>query len=337
MDIDRPVCNDPSRLPPPTPDHKGKPVSTVALPPDLARLAANQHGVLSRPQLADGGLTEAHIRYRTNVGALRPDLGETFVVMGAPATARQRYAAATLAVSGGVLGVEAAANLHEFDSFGPTTPIVLTDLSRHHDLPGIVIRRRSDLLPRHCCVVDGIAATTIPRTVLDLAAYVSCSQLISIVDSLTDTRRMSIRVLFDEFDRVARRGRNGTRIMRRVLEPRLAALTVDRSELERRGIAFLRLHGFPPPEVEFRPPWAGPALARVDLAWPDLRVVLELDSRMWHDRSDRFENDRLRDQLAMSAGWIVVRVTWRQLHDDPDGVAARLRAILDNRNVGGSR
>jgi hypothetical protein len=260
-------------------------------------------------------------------------LGSTYLVAGAPRTAFARYIGAALAVDGSVASHRAAAHVQTFPSFGVTSPEVMTGLRVGHEIRGVTIHRRGDLLDRHRTVVDGIPVTTVPRTVLDVAAVVSVPELITLVDALVDDRRLSIRRLFDEFDRIARRGRNGTAAMRVVLEPRLASITMDRSELEERGLAFLRRHGFPSPDVEFRPPWAGPAVARVDLAWPDHRVVLELDSRKWHDRSDRFENDRLRDQLAMSHGWIVVRVTWRQLHDDAHGVASRLRAILHNRSV----
>ena len=34
------------------------------------------------------------------------------------------------------------------------------------------------------------------------------------------------------------------------------------------------------------------------------------------------------DRRLQAAGWRVVRITWRQLHDEPREVAAQLRALL---------
>jgi predicted transcriptional regulator of viral defense system len=309
---------------------------SIILDRDLATLAARQYGVLSAEQLRNASISRAGIRHRVEAGVLAPIIGDTYLVAGAPDTAAARYRAATLAVRGSVIAVRAAAQLHAFPAAEPARPEVMVTTSRGHRIEGVTVRRRDDLLDRHRTVVGRIPVTTVPRTVLDLAAYVDRWALAATVDALCDARRLSIRTLFDEFDLIARRGRDGTATMRWILEPRLASLTMDRSELERRGLAFLRRHGFPTPEVEFRPPWAGPTVARVDLAYPDLQLVIELDGRKWHDRSDRFESDRLRDQLAMAHGWIVVRITWRQLHEDPDGVASRLRATLRSRSLGRS-
>ncbi len=309
---------------------------SIALPSELSALAARQHGVVSTRQCQAAGLTSRQLRYRAGNIALVPFIGSTYLVAGAPVTANARYFGSALAVEGSVVSVFAAAHVHGLPGYGAADSEVMVAAKSGHGVPGVLIRRRDDLLDRHRCEVDGLPVTTIPRTVLDLAAYVPWLDVAKLVDELVERRRLTIPRLFDEFDRIARRGRNGTRSMRIILEPRLVGSAMTNSELERRGLEFLSRHGFPVPVVEFRPPWAGPAVARVDLAYPDQRVVIELDGRKWHDRSDRFEGDRLRDQLAMSYGWIVVRITWRQLVDDPRGVARRLRAILSNRSLAAS-
>jgi len=70
------------------------------------------------------------------------------------------------------------------------------------------------------------------------------------------------------------------------------------------------------------------------MAFVDQRVILEFDGRRWHDNDSAFEVDRLRDQLATAHGWVVMRITWRQLHFDRAGVAARLRLTLIPRTAG---
>ena len=306
----------------------------LTLPAGATQLAARQHGVLARAQLRDLGFSDRQVRRRVEALVLDPFVGGTFLVGGAPRSGPAQYSAATLALPSAVLARRSAAHLLGFPGFGPSIPEVIVPTQCHHRVAGVVAIRRSDLIERHCCVVDGISSTTTTRTVLDLAAISDRTALGGLVDALTRARELSIRVLFDEFDRIARRGRDGTVVMREVLEPRLTGLVVDRSELEKRGLAFLRRHGFPRPVVEFQPPWAGRAVARVDVAFVDERVIVEFDGRLWHDRSAAFERDRLRDQLAAAEGWLVVRITWRQLHEDTAGLAERLHAALVARSVG---
>jgi hypothetical protein len=308
-------------------------MSSIALPVHLADLAAGQYGVLAATQLRSASFSRLQIRHRVDEGLLRPWIGDTFLVAGAPPTPMARYRGATLNFDGGVLAGRAAADLLVFPKARPTKPVVMVPLPGGHAIAGIDVKRRDDLLDRHRSTFRGIPCTTIPRTVLDLAAGLSVGALGDLVDDLVGFGRVTLTDLFDELDLIARRGRNGTTAMRLVLEPRLADQLIPASKLHRRGLAFLRRYGFPTPDTEFKPPWAGPEVGRVDNAYPHLKVVIEWDGRTWHDRSDRFENDRLRDQLAMSHHWIVVRITWRQLHGDTAGLAQRLRNTLDGRSL----
>jgi very-short-patch-repair endonuclease len=56
--------------------------------------------------------------------------------------------------------------------------------------------------------------------------------------------------------------------------------------------------------------------------------VVELDGRTVHDTAAAFERDRARDRRLHAAGWRVVRITWRQLREEPEALAADLRAVL---------
>jgi very-short-patch-repair endonuclease len=62
--------------------------------------------------------------------------------------------------------------------------------------------------------------------------------------------------------------------------------------------------------------------------WPEHRLVGELDGWESHRGRLAFESDRERDRKLVAAGWRVIRVTWRQLHDEPDELERDLRAIL---------
>lgn len=62
--------------------------------------------------------------------------------------------------------------------------------------------------------------------------------------------------------------------------------------------------------------------------WPRARLIAELDGRAAHSTPTRFESDRERDRKLAVAGWRVIRITWTQIRDAPDDLAADLRAML---------
>jgi len=66
----------------------------------------------------------------------------------------------------------------------------------------------------------------------------------------------------------------------------------------------------------------------VDFAWPDLRIVVEVDSS-FHEVDVSLETDHGRDQDLLAEGWSVFRVTWRQLRYEPERVLLRFRAFFD--------
>jgi very-short-patch-repair endonuclease len=66
----------------------------------------------------------------------------------------------------------------------------------------------------------------------------------------------------------------------------------------------------------------------VDFLWPRERLVVEIDGFAFHASAASFERDRRRDAELTGAGMRVIRVTWRQLADEPEAVLARLVRAL---------
>ena len=44
-----------------------------------------------------------------------------------------------------------------------------------------------------------------------------------------------------------------------------------------------------------------------DFAWPEVKVIVEIDGRDYHTNYKAFTNDRQKDRLYLRAGWICVR------------------------------
>lgn len=66
----------------------------------------------------------------------------------------------------------------------------------------------------------------------------------------------------------------------------------------------------------------------VDCVWPEQRLIVELDGHAAHAATHAFEGDRARDRTLEAAAWRVIRITWRQLHEEAQLVEADLRRLL---------
>lgn len=71
-------------------------------------------------------------------------------------------------------------------------------------------------------------------------------------------------------------------------------------------------------------------IGRVDLLIGD-RLVLELDGREWHDRPGDFERDRARDRALVAAGYVVMRVSYRQVMTEWPRIEAQILALVRRR------
>ncbi len=98
-----------------------------------------------------------------------------------------------------------------------------------------------------------------------------------------------------------------------------------RSELERRFLRLCRRSRLPPPEVNAR---VGPLT--VDFLWAEARLIVETDGYRYHRGRAAFEDDRDRDLLLRGLGHEVIRLTYRQVVEEPQRVAEVLRAALSD-------
>ncbi|MDT0275049.1 hypothetical protein [Blastococcus goldschmidtiae] len=186
--------------------------------------------------------------------------------------------------------------------------------------------RRISLPTSDVAYSGGWRCTSRVRTALDIARWESHPDAVAALDVLL------ARGLVDA-DRLreaagVRRGR-GSRQARRAVE-----LTDPRAESqpESRLRVILTLAGLPPvPQHVVRGP-DGAFLARVDLAYPDVRVAVEYDGA-WHAEAGQFARDRRRLNGLTAAGWVVVHVTATDLRD-PAALVARVRAQIRRATAG---
>lgn len=74
----------------------------------------------------------------------------------------------------------------------------------------------------------------------------------------------------------------------------------------------LEATGLPSPTLEYR--FAPPRRWRFDLAWPTYKLAVEVDG-MVHRIKQRFISDLEKHQVALAAGWSVLRVSPKQVRN----------------------
>ena len=118
----------------------------------------------------------------------------------------------------------------------------------------------------------------------------------------------------------------------RVVIERESGPAFTRSEAERRLLKLIRNARLPPPRCNVRA-----AGHEVDFLWPEQKVVVEIDGYAFHRSRTAFETDRRRDADLQVAGYVVLRITWRRLADEPEAVIAQIASALVPRSRPSSR
>lgn len=288
-------------------------------------LAARQGGILRRDQALDCGFTEYMIRHRVRTEQWRFVGAKAYRLLDLDAP-RDRLRAAAAALPNAVVSHESAGVLHSIPTVHDKGPIVTVHSRTTHVFPGVKVHRNHDLREQHTTRVDDLPVTTLPRTVVDLAAVLSKRHLEHIVDDLLAASRVSIPDLETVHAAVARKGKPGSAAIREILRRRVGEPSYPGSRLESLGLGLLTNAGLPRPESEYPIPWS--PRHRFDLAYPNHKLAIEWDSRRWHSQLDAFESDRRRDQDAVLNGWRVLRFTWSDVTGRPQGVATAVRRAL---------
>ena len=283
-------------------------------------LASRQHGRVARRQLLALGLGPKAIHYRLTRSRLHAEYRGVYALGHAAPSREGRWMAAVLAGGpGAVLSHRSAGALWLIRPTG-ASKIDVTTPRGQHPRPGIRFHRSS--LPEDEVTKEaGIPVTTVPRTLFDLAALLRPRQLERALGEAEVLQLWDELSLLDLLPRYPRR--QGTRTVRAVLGMREAGATITKSDLEVLFLEFVGRTGLPQGQAN-----AEIEGLEVDHAWPDARVVVELDARSTHATLAAFEKDRERDRILLAAGWRTVRVTWRQLEFTPDRLETDLRRLL---------
>jgi very-short-patch-repair endonuclease len=173
------------------------------------------------------------------------------------------------------------------------------------------IRLQSGLHPGEVTRRAGFPLTTLDATVASIPALLSLDDLICLLDSALAAGWLPVPS-----------SQKGQRKLRKAL-----ALADKRAESTFETLLRLLLvrAGVPPETLQFQVlSEGGRKIARLDLAWPSLKLAVEADGREHHDAPKALYRDRARANALELEGWTILRFTWSDLVSRPEWIVAQI-------------
>lgn len=293
----------------------------------VAQIAAAHHGVFGFHHLRDLGVTANDRQHQIDTRRWTIVHDGAYRIAGAPPTWKGNLLAACWA--GGTRAVashRSAAGLWELpgrrlDILEITCP--RWQRARHE---GLEVHETRKLESADMCVVDGIPSTTVERTIFDEAAVCSRVVVDLAIDSALRRELTTLLRMQTMLDRLAKRGRKGTRLLRGLLDERTDACGIPESERETMLKQALLRWGLPMPVSQYivRDP-LGNFVARPDWAYPEAKLAIEYDSYQEHVGKLPHERDSARRNAMIAIGWLPLVATAEDLRTGCARLATQIR------------
>ena len=280
------------------------------------RLLARQDGLITAAQAREHGLTGRALSRRVSDDGWRRVQPGVVLAGGHAWTDRAQVRAVGLwAGERGAISGPVAAWWLAMLSYAPTrVELTVPRVSGIRSRPFVRVRRR-DLEWHDVARSDGIVVTAPPLTTLETAIVVRDG---SVFLDRALQRHVSFPAVYQAYCR--NMGMPGGSRIAALL---IAAANRADSAAERLLISLLRaagisgwVHGLP------FGPWA------IDIAFPQVKLAIEVDGWAWHMDVDRFRADRHKGNALTRDGWMLLRFTWHDLTNRPEYVLAEIRAAL---------
>lgn len=200
---------------------------------------------------------------------------------------------------------------------------------RRAGAPGLIVHRRKRFDPTssQCVERRGLRVTTLPRTVIDSWPLLPPDERRPLA---LDLARRGL-VTTDLLDAALAERPNvaGRRLLRQTID-----LIADgcESELEAHGVLNVFRHRSLPRSVGQYRIELPTGRIRLDRAWPEVKVAVELDGARYHTSPEDRRRDLARDTALAALGWVVLRFTYAEVLRDPEGVRARILQVYRTRH-----
>lgn len=288
----------------------------------IAWIAGRQLGLIASWQLQALGISHSAITRRARRGALHRLHRGVYLVGHAVQVPGARELAAVLACGDGALVSHRSAALMWGLTDVAGGKVEVSVVARNcRPRGGLRVHRLRGLDVRDRAVKNGIPTSSAARAVIDLAASAAPDELERALAEARARGLVSDGQLSQALDRAGNRA--GVSALRAAIRDQ-GGPKLTRSEAERRLLDLIRAASLPVPKTNVRIEGF-----EVDFLWPEARLIVEVDGFAFHGHRTAFERDRRRDMALRDRGFEVIRVTWRQLVDQPFLVIAHIARALE--------
>jgi very-short-patch-repair endonuclease len=303
--------------------------------PDLIRaldaIASRQRSLITSSQ-ADATLGRSRAaRWRAD-GRLLPAQPRVHRLAGSVADWHQAIHAAVLSADG-VVSHRSAAALWGLRAMDGVVEISVPAARCPRMRPPATVHRIKDLQADRAVLRAGLPITDPMRTVIDLGLVLDVDAVDDALSAGLASKLFPLTAVSRLRDALGRPGRNGTGVMRELLEHRGLLGAGEQSVLEGRLLRLVRRHHLPTPVFQHEVWHRDRFVARVDAAWPEVLLALEVDGYEFHATPESFQGDRSRDVRLATLGWVVLRFTWEDVVGRPRQVAEAVLDLLSSRSV----
>jgi very-short-patch-repair endonuclease len=185
--------------------------------------------------------------------------------------------------------------------------------------------------------VNGLRVTTWTRAVFDVAQVCFEHEVEHALEYCLRTRHTNVPKLTDYLKRIGTQGRRGVRLLREMLEIRAPGYVPTGGFFETELMRYMRKRQVPKPTNQFEV-FDGPRLiARLDFAWPHLKLAVEPDGEATHSPWKQRERDAERRNELARLGWLVMVVTWTRFKEHPDEVVEEIWQAITNARAASAR
>lgn len=276
---------------------------------EVARYASRQHGLVTRAQALEVGFTAQQIRRRVRAGRWIRARHDVLAVAGSPPTWERTILAAVLAAGPDAVASHfTAAALWGFPDVGREVVEVSTARPQRRRLQGAMTHRTCLFLEVEHATHRMIPVTTVARTLVDLSARLSIAQLGRALDDGPRRNTVTLAALRQCVGGLAPSPGRRPSMIHNLLRARVPGFDPGDSDLEMRVLRAIVAGELPEPELQH---WVrlGARRCRIDLAYPDVRLAIEIDGWDTHRMRTAFDEDRARANDLVVAGWHVLRFT----------------------------
>jgi hypothetical protein len=196
---------------------------------------------------------------------------------------------------------------------------------RRRKSTGVTWHESWHLSERDVTEIEGIPCTRPVRTFLDLGGVLRPDELETVLNEGIRRNLLSVPAIGRRLEELGPL-RRGATVVRAVLDRHILGQRVPESVLETRFLQLLRSAGLPEPVPQFDVLLGDGARARIDFAYPERRLAIELDGAAYHSGQLAQKRDRKRDTHLGALGWRVLRFDWEDVTSAPDYVLAILKS-----------